>query len=191
MGLIVLTSSRDASVRMRQFLNELELAIPNTVKVNRGRSSIIEVAGKALSLGADRILYIGSRGGNPGFIRFLRIREGVIEVMPYLIRIFGVKLLVDMPVNVVVKRRARSGVVVSLRDYAEVMDVLSEQLGLPGMRVYDFESIKGMYDTILLIHRVDNAYELQVLNGRDLGPYGPFMRISDVIYVKPRVIRVE
>lgn len=51
MGLIVLTSSRDASIRMRQFLNELELVIPNAVKVNRGKSSIIEIAGKALSLG--------------------------------------------------------------------------------------------------------------------------------------------
>ncbi len=52
MGLIVLTSSRDASIRMRQFLNELELVIPNAVKVNRGgKSSIIEIAGKALALG--------------------------------------------------------------------------------------------------------------------------------------------
>ncbi|WP_243678313.1 hypothetical protein [Vulcanisaeta distributa] len=79
MGLIVLTSSRDASIRMRQFLNELELVIPNAVKVNRGgKSSIIEIAGKALSLGgANKILYIGSRGGgNPGFIRFLRVKEG-------------------------------------------------------------------------------------------------------------------
>ncbi len=48
----------------------------------------------------------------------------------------------------------------------------------------------GMYDVIFLIHRVENAYEVQILNGRDLGPYGPFVRISDVIYVKPRVIRI-
>ena len=191
MGLIVLTSSRDASIRMRQFLNELELVIPNAVKVNRGKSSIIEVAGKALSLGANRILYIGSRGGNPGFMRFLRVREGIIEVMPYLIRIFGVKLLIDMPVTVTVKQRARSGIIVSLREYAEVMDVLSEQLGLPSMRVYDFESVRGMYDVIFLINKVGNVYEVQILNGRDLGPYGPFMRISDVIYVRPRVIRIE
>ena len=191
MGLIVLTSSRDASIRMRQFLNELELVIPNAVKVNRGKSSIIEVAGKALSLGANRILYIGSRGGNPGFMRFLRVREGIIEVMPYLIRIFGVKLLIDMPVSVAVKQRARSGIIVSLREYAEVMDVLSEQLGLPSMRVYDFESVRGMYDVIFLINKVGNGYEVQILNGRDLGPYGPFMRISDVIYVRPRVIRIE
>ncbi|ADN50340.1 Brix domain-containing protein [Vulcanisaeta distributa] len=190
MGLIVLTSSRDASIRMRQFLNELELVIPNAVKVNRGKSSIIEIAGKALSLGADRILYIGSRGGNPGFIRFLRVKEGVIEVMPYLIRIFGVKLLIDMPINVKGRQKARSGVVVSLGEYVEVTDLLSEQLGLPSMRVYDFESVRGMYDVIFLIHRVENAYEVQILNGRDLGPYGPFMKISDVIYVKPRVIRI-
>ncbi|WP_243666398.1 hypothetical protein [Vulcanisaeta sp. JCM 16159] len=49
MGLIALTSSRDAGIRMRQFLNELELVIPNAVKVNRGKLSIIEVASKALA----------------------------------------------------------------------------------------------------------------------------------------------
>ncbi|WP_243670675.1 ribosomal biogenesis protein [Vulcanisaeta sp. JCM 16161] len=170
MGLVVLTSSRDASIRMRQFLNELELVIPNAIKVNRGKSSIVEIAGKALSLGANKILYVGSRGGNPGFIRFLRVREGIIEVMPYLIRIFGVKLLMDMPVSITNKQRARNGVIVSLGEYVELMDVLSEQLELPSMRVYDFESIRGMYDVIFLIHRVKDAYELQVLNGRDLGP---------------------
>ncbi|WP_243675179.1 hypothetical protein [Vulcanisaeta distributa] len=48
-----------------------------------------------------------------------------------------------------------------------------------------------MYDSIFLIHRINNYYELQILNGRDLGPYGPFIRISDVIYTRPRVIRIE
>ncbi len=63
--------------------------------------------------------------------------------MPYLIRIFGVKLLIDMPINVKGGQKARSGVVVSLGEYVEVMDLLSEQLGLPSMRVYDFESVRG------------------------------------------------
>ncbi|WP_243666397.1 hypothetical protein [Vulcanisaeta sp. JCM 16159] len=119
-------------------------------------------------MGADRIIYIGSRGGNPGFMRFLRVREGVIEVMPYLIRILGVKLLMDMPVNVTRRLRASSGIVISLREYTEVMDVLSEYIGLPSIRAYDFESVRGMYDSIFLIHRINNYYELQILNGRDL-----------------------
>lgn len=145
--------------------------------------------------GANKILYIGSRGGgNPGFIRFLRVKEGgVIEVLPYLIRIFGVKLLMDMPVNVTHRQKARSGgVVVSLREYTELIDILGEQLELPSMRVYDFESIRGgMYDVVFLIHRINGEYEVQILNGKDLGPYGPFLRISDVMYTRLRVIRIE
>ena len=191
MGIVVLTSSRNASTRMRQFLNELEAVIPNAVKINRGRLSIIEVAGNAFSLGADTILYIGSRGGNPGFMRFLRIRNGLIEVVPYLIKILGVKLLVDMPVGVVSVRKARSGIIVSLGEYTEVADVLSEQLKLPGIRVDDFESVRGMYDVIFLVHRLMDGYEIQVLNGRDLGPYGPFIKVSDVAYTRPRVIKLE
>ncbi|WP_243675178.1 ribosomal biogenesis protein [Vulcanisaeta distributa] len=133
---------------MRQFLNELELVIPNAVKVNRGgKSSIIEIAGKALSLGgANKILYIGSRGGgNPGFMRFLRVREGgVIEVMPYLIRILGVKLLMDMPVNVTRRLKASSGIIISLKEYTEVMDVLSEYLGLPSIRLMTSKVLGGV-----------------------------------------------
>ncbi|MGC8543717.1 MAG: Brix domain-containing protein [Vulcanisaeta sp.] len=191
MNTIVITTSRNSSIRMRQFLNELEPAIPNAIKVNRGKLSITELAGKALSMGATRIIYFGSRGGNPGFIRFLRIKEGLIEVLPYFIRILGVKLFIDMNVRVEVTKKSSSGVIVSLGGYTEVADVLSEQLGLPSLKVFDFESIRGMYDTILLIRRVQAGYEVQILNGRDLGPYGPFMRISDIIYTKPRVIRIE
>ncbi len=190
MGIVVLTSSRNASTRMRQFLNELEVVIPNAVKINRGRLSIIEVAGNAFNLGADTILYIGSRGGNPGFMRFLRIRNGLIEVMPYFLKILGVKLLVDMPVGVVSLRKARSGIIVSLGEYAEVTDVLSEQLELSSIRVDDFESVRGMYDVIFLVRRLMSGYEIQVLNGRDLGPSGPFIRVSDVAYTRPRVIKL-
>ncbi|MGC8607042.1 MAG: Brix domain-containing protein [Vulcanisaeta sp.] len=176
---------------MRQFLNELEVVIPSVIKVNRGKLSIVEVAGKALSLGAMKILYIGSRGGNPGFMRFLRIKEGLIEVMPYFIKILGVKLLTDMQVSITHRRRVRSGIIVALREYTEIMDVLSEQLELPSVRIYDFESIRGMYDVIFLIHRANNEYEIQILNGMDLGPYGPFMKVNDVTYVRPRVIKFE
>ncbi|BDR92002.1 Brix domain-containing protein [Vulcanisaeta souniana] len=191
MGIVVLTSSRNAGTRMRQFLNELEVVIPNAVKVNRGRLSIVEVAGRAFSLGADKILYIGSRGGNPGFIRFLRIRNGLIEVMPYFIKILGVKLLVDMPVGVKSVRKAQSGIIVSLGEYMEIADILSEQLELPSIRVNDFESVRGMYDAIFLVRGLINGYEIQVLNGRDLGPYGPFVSVGDVAYTKPRVIKLE
>ncbi|WP_243678315.1 hypothetical protein [Vulcanisaeta distributa] len=48
-----------------------------------------------------------------------------------------------------------------------------------------------MYDVVFLIHRINGEYEVQILNGKDLGPYGPFLRISDVMYTRLRVIRIE
>nr|KJR72329.1 MAG: ribosomal biogenesis protein [Vulcanisaeta sp. AZ3] len=191
MGPVILTSSRDSSTRMRQFLNELELAIPNAVKFNRGRQSIIELASKALGMGITRIIYFGAKGGNPGFIKFLRIKERTIELLPYLVRIHSVKLLLDMQVKVKQLRKPHNGIILSLGVYTEVIGVLSEQLELSSLVVQDLESIKGMYDTILLIHRVNDEYELQILDGKDLGPRGPFMKISDIIYTRPRVIEIE
>ncbi|MFP3173392.1 MAG: ribosomal biogenesis protein [Vulcanisaeta sp.] len=190
MGLIVLTSSRNSGIRMRQFLNELELAIPNAVKVNRGRLSITDLAGKVLSMGATRIIYFSSRGGNPHIMRFIKVREGFIEFLPYVVRILGVKLLIDMKVRVRQVGKSRSAIVISLGEYFDVADVLSEQLSVPSLRVQDFDSVRGMYDTLFVIRKAGDSYELQILNGKDLGPYGPFMKISDVAYAKPRVIRV-
>jgi U3 small nucleolar ribonucleoprotein protein IMP4 len=190
MGIIVLTSSRDSGIRMRQFLNELEMAIPNTVKVNRGKMSLIDLAGKALGLGATKIVYFGARGGNPSVMRFIRVRPGSIEFLPYAIKILGVKLLLDMQVRVRQVSQARSAIVISLGEYIDVADILSEELELPSLRVKDFESVRGMYDTLLVIRRVEDYYELQILNGKDMGPYGPFMRIGGVVYTKPRVIKV-
>ncbi len=191
MGLIVLTSSRNASLRMRQFLNELEESIPNTIKVNRGKMSLVDLAGKVLSLGANKVLFVGERRGNPGFIRFMIVKEGLIEFLPYMIRIHGVKLTLDMQVRVERRRRPRTGIIVSLGERLELMDLLAEFLELPSIVIQDFESIRGMYDVILAIHKYEDYHEIQILNGRDLGPYGPFIRVSDVIYAKPRVIRVE
>jgi len=117
MGLIVLTSSRNSGIRMRQFLNELEPAIPNAVKVNRGRLSITDLAGKVLSMGATRIIYFGSRGGNPHIMRFIKVGEGFIEFLPYVVRILGVKLLIDMQVRVRQVGKSRSAIVISLGEY--------------------------------------------------------------------------
>ncbi|WP_243678314.1 hypothetical protein [Vulcanisaeta distributa] len=65
--------------------------------------------------------------------------------MPYLIRIFGVKLLMDMPVNVTHRQKARSGgVVVSLREYTELIDILGEQLELPSMRFMTLRALGGV-----------------------------------------------
>ncbi|WP_069806745.1 Brix domain-containing protein [Vulcanisaeta thermophila] len=189
---VLLTSSRDASIRIRQFLNELEMAIPGAVKVNRGRQSLLGIATKAVVLGARGIVYVGSRGGNPGFIRFIRINtnEGKVEVLPYLVRIYGVKLLIDMPVRVSITARPRTAVVVSLNDQGELVDVLSEQLGLPAVVADDVDSVRGMYDVVITIRRSGDEHEVSFLDGLSMGPRGPTMWVSDVVYARPMVIRV-
>lgn len=189
---VLITSSRDASNRLRQFLNELEVAIPGAIKVNRGRSSILNIATKAAMMGIRKILYVGSKGGNPGFIKFIDVdvERSEIDVLPYSIRIHGVKLLIDMPVKVNIRSKPRTAVIASLNSHAELLDVLGEQLGMPSIIIDDLESVRGMYDVVIMIRRIEGMFELGFIDGVTMGPRGPTMWISDVIYAKPRVIRI-
>ena len=190
---VVLSSSRSTSVRVRQFLNELELAIPNTIKINRGKMSISDLIVKALELNAKYILYVMTRKGNPAILKFIEVHEDRYRFIPYVIKLFGVKLLVDMPVRRLVKRRSRKALIVQLRDYVEVGDVFSQIFNLPIVEVSDLheiDSIDKSYDTIILIRNVYNRdwkVEVQFLDGQDFGPNGPILRILEVKYLKERI----
>lgn len=190
---ILITSSRDAGTRLRQFMNELEMSIPGAVKVNRGRSSILGIATKAAVMGIEKILFIGSRGGNPGFIRFINVdvNNSEIDILPYIIKIHGIKLLIDMPVRVNIPSKPRNAVIASLNSHVELLDVLSEQLELPAIVVDDVESVRGMYDVIITIRGVKDIIEVSFLDGKTMGPRGPTMWVSDIIYIEPRVVRIE
>ncbi len=190
---IVLSSSRNPSIRVRQFLNELELAIPNTVKINRGKMSISDLIVKALELNARYILYVMTRKGNPAILKFIEVHEDSYRLVPYAIKLFGVKLLIDMPIRRLVKKRARRALIIQLKDYVEVSDIFSQIFNLPVIEMsnlHEIDSIDKSYDTIILVRNVYNRdwkIEVQFLDGQDLGPNGPILRILEVKYLKEKI----
>ena len=183
---VVLSSSRDPSVRVRQFLNELEQSIPNTVKISRGRMSLDDLVIKAMEIGAKYIFYVMTKKGNPLAIKFIEIQEDSYRWLPIIIKLIGVKLIVDMPIRRIVKKKAKSAVIVMF-DYHEIADIFSQIFQLTIIQTRDLESLKDKYDTLIVVRPIYNrpefTGEIQFIDGHDFGPIGPIIRIAKIYYV--------
>jgi len=80
---ILLTTSRQPTERIRTLCRELVRVIPNALRVNRGKLSLDGVTEKALEFGANRIIIIDRWKGGPGKIQFFHAgSEGLIPVPP-------------------------------------------------------------------------------------------------------------
>lgn len=93
---VLITSSRDASSRLRNFLNDLECVIPYSIKRNRGRSSIEDVLFYCRKLNCRFILYVDSDKGNP---RRILLYDAIQNKIRYEIKIKGVSTLSDFRIE--------------------------------------------------------------------------------------------
>lgn len=70
--MILVTTSRKPSKNTRIFARRLTNVIPDSIYVNRGKQSVDELAGLAVSKGMVKIAVICDSKGNPGRIDFIK-----------------------------------------------------------------------------------------------------------------------
>lgn len=92
----LITTSRHDSIRTRSFCNDLSFALPNAVKINRGKMSIKNVLSIALENQCERVLIVSTINGNPGKIVFYSIENSKFKVLYPSIHIVGVKLMFEI-----------------------------------------------------------------------------------------------
>lgn len=90
---VVFTSSRDAPLRVRRFLNELVYVFPNSLRINRGRQSIQDILYKSLKVNAKFLVIVDIMKGNPS--RF-RVYDLSTFSLKYYFLISGVTLLYEL-----------------------------------------------------------------------------------------------
>ncbi|HIE13979.1 TPA: hypothetical protein EYP70_01765 [Candidatus Bathyarchaeota archaeon] len=91
-NLILLTTSRRPTRKIRTFLHDLTSVIPRTFRINRGKSSLEDLAEEAASRGLKKVIVIDRWKGEPGRIRLFKTgATKLIEVIPR-IYIRGIKL---------------------------------------------------------------------------------------------------
>ncbi|GAB6147685.1 Brix domain-containing protein [Stetteria hydrogenophila] len=66
---IIVTTSRAPSPRTRSFVKDLVAVLPGAERLTRGHLTLEELAIAARTRGADRVVVVGERRGNPSIIR--------------------------------------------------------------------------------------------------------------------------
>lgn len=90
---IILTTSRDAPVRVRTFLNELTFLFPNSAKINRGKQNVKDLLKNAIYFKSKYLIIIDVIKGNPGR---LRVYDLITRTLKYKFIIKGVTLLTEL-----------------------------------------------------------------------------------------------
>lgn len=90
--MILLTTSRRPTKNMRTFCHDLARSIPNTVRINRGKLSLTEVAEKALENNAGKVIIVDRWKGGPGKINLFKVNSEGLEAVAPLIYLKGVRL---------------------------------------------------------------------------------------------------
>ncbi len=95
---LIITTSREPSRRTRSFIKDLVKAIPNSLKLNRGKATYEDLARIALNKNAYGVLMTLEMKGNPSALSFWSLnRETNTLVKRVLIQIKSVKLLREIP----------------------------------------------------------------------------------------------
>lgn len=83
--MILITTSRSPTERIRTICNDLARSMPEAVRINRGKMNLDGIAEKALEIEADRVVVVSRWKGGPGRIEFFKAgSEGLAPVFPIL-----------------------------------------------------------------------------------------------------------
>ncbi len=120
--MILITTTRRPSQRTRSFVRDLYHVIPNAIRRNRGKSSLEDLNRIALKLGAERVLIVGTKKGNPSSLYFFEPAPLTIKPIS-LIRLKGVTLRREMT-----RRRAPPSKELCVSYQSEFLSKLAEVL---------------------------------------------------------------
>ncbi len=90
--MILLTTSRRPTRRIRTLCQDFARSIPNLVRINRGKLNLDGIAEKALELRADRVIVVDRWKGGPGKIKLFLIEQKGLTLVPPLMYVAGVRL---------------------------------------------------------------------------------------------------
>jgi len=178
--MILITTSRRPTRRIRTFCRDLTRVIPNTVRTNRGKMNLEEVAEKAIEENLNRILIVDRWKGGPGRIRLYKIENEKIAQIPPQIYIRGIKL----------QREFRNGekslksLVISLSpnessDVVMLADAFSDFFNIPVMEINE---VCSRYEAVMRICRQEDLISLSFFLLPKMIEVGPRMTISHLVW---------
>ena len=129
--MILLTTSRRPTGRIRTFCRDLACSIPDVVRVNRGKMSQDGVAEKAIELEADRVIIVDRWHGGPGKASLFLLSSTGLKPVPPLMLMSGIRLRRELKEG---RSRVHSSVITlepkSSREIERTAGRLSQYFGL-------------------------------------------------------------
>lgn len=175
--MILLTTSRRPTKAMRTFCHELKRAIPNIIRINRGKTSFDELAEKAMELHANRVIIVDRWHGGVGKIQFFNVDTSGLTLTYPTIQVAKVKLQREFG-----EKRMKPNKTLAIsktsQNFAKgniLAQSLSKFLGVPILSVED--AIANGYHAIMQISR-DTSNQLQMT----------FLKLPAVRETGPRII---
>ena len=172
--MILVTTSRRPTGRIRTFCRDLVNSIPDAVRVNRGKMSLDGVAEKALEVEADRVLVVDRWHGGPGKISLYMMSSSGLKPEAPLMLINGIRLRREL--NETTKRAQSTAITLEPEASTELRRIagsLSQFFGLPLLSLDDAVRKHGASMHLSF----NSARRLQIT----------FMRPQQMVEIGPRV----
>jgi len=173
--MILLTTSRRPTRRIRTFCHDLSRSVPNSFIVNRGKMGLQELAQNAVERGLDGVIIIERWKGGPGRISLYKIGQRKLVQVPPQIYIGGIKLQREF--------KERETTVNSLMIGRQSDEPPSEIIRL-SVALSDFLNIPFMS-----IDKVGSGFEaaVKVCHDDALLPYLSFFLLPKIVEIGPRI----
>lgn len=96
--MVLITTSRRPTKRINRFAKELSWVFPNSMKINRGKRSLMDLTDFMIKRGYTRLLIIEGWKGNPKKLKFFLLLYGsLINYMT--LELLGLSLQIDKRMN--------------------------------------------------------------------------------------------
>ncbi|MEM1625871.1 MAG: hypothetical protein QXV69_01075 [Sulfolobaceae archaeon] len=155
---IIFTSSRDAPLRVRRFLNELVRVIPYSLKINRGRQNLHQILSKAIRYNAKYVGIFRIVKGNPAGLKVIDL---VTSTVKYEFNIKGVTLYSEKVKNG--KKVYVDEICIKVESYGNCNDIIEMliDIGAKGFGDCKYYALITSYDNnICELKFIDKNYTL-------------------------------
>jgi U3 small nucleolar ribonucleoprotein protein IMP4 len=181
---ILLTTSRRPTGRIRTFCRDLVNSIPDVVRVNRGKMSLDGVAEKAIEVEADRVVVVDRWHGGPGRINLYQLGSTGLESVPPLMLIKAIRLRRELKETT--KRPRSSAITLAPEDSAKLEKIagpLSQFFGLPVLSLSEASQKYGA----TMHFSFDSSRRLQItfMRPQRMVEIGPRVTLSKLIWEAP------
>ncbi len=149
---ILITTSRRPTRRIRSLVKDLVAILPGAERITRGHLSLDELASEAYLRGADRVLIIYGKKGNPSLIKIYKTTPNGLEAVTSLI-IKGLSL--SREIRRPLPDKKPTGIVVTV-DGSSIADLVADSIVI-GLKARVFEEARGDDLKIILRSISDNT----------------------------------